>query len=167
MYPYPIFSWYRAASCTSHEPLYSRRCPACIWADTEIVRRSLWIYRCVSHNPDRPRRRIRDSGPLRNSSGWHAENQYLLLWPHAQQPEGGIENVHTMLRMILPKGTVFESLTQWDIRKAVNHINSAPRENLGGETPYKLAQWKGVVGITDIIKLSELQQNSPLHRKKV
>ena len=30
MYPYPIFSRYRAASCTSHEPLYFRRCPACI-----------------------------------------------------------------------------------------------------------------------------------------
>ena len=60
--------------------------------------------------------------------------------PMRSNQKGGIENVHTMLRMILPKGTVFESLTQWDIRKAVNHINSAPRENLGGETPYKLAQ---------------------------
>ena len=31
--------------------------------------------------------------------------------------KAGIENVHTMLRMILPKGTVFTDLTQWDIRK--------------------------------------------------
>ena len=53
--------------------------------------------------------------------------------------KGGIENVHTMLRMILPKGTVFENLTQWDIRKCVNHINNAPRKNLGGRTPFALA----------------------------
>lgn len=59
--------------------------------------------------------------------------------PMRSNQKGGIENVHTMLRMILPKGTVFEPLTQWDIRKAVNHINSAPRENLGGETPYNLS----------------------------
>lgn len=52
--------------------------------------------------------------------------------------KGGIENIHTMLRMILPKGTVFESLTGWDIRKIVNHINSAPRANLNGKTPYEL-----------------------------
>lgn len=53
--------------------------------------------------------------------------------------KGGIEQVHTLLRMILPKGTVFEYLTQWDIRKCVDHINSYPREKLGGMTPYMLA----------------------------
>ena len=29
--------------------------------------------------------------------------------------------------------------TQAGIRKAMNHINSVPREELGGETPYRLA----------------------------
>ncbi len=51
----------------------------------------------------------------------------------------GVENVHTMLRMVLPKGTSFEFLTQWDVNLIVNHINSTPRESLGGETPYNLA----------------------------
>lgn len=59
--------------------------------------------------------------------------------PMRSSQKGGIENVHTMLRMILPKGTVFENLTQWDIRKCVNHINNAPRKNLGGRTPFALA----------------------------
>ena len=59
--------------------------------------------------------------------------------PMRSSQKGGIENVHTMLRMILPKGTVFESLTQWDLNRVVNHINSAPRRNLEGQTPYELA----------------------------
>lgn len=59
--------------------------------------------------------------------------------PMRSSQKAGIENVHTMLRMILPKGTVFSNLSQWDIRKTVNHINSTPRANLNGETPYKLA----------------------------
>ena len=59
--------------------------------------------------------------------------------PMRSSQKGGIENVHTMLRMILPKGTVFENLTQWDIRKCVNHINSTPRNKLGGRTPYEMA----------------------------
>lgn len=59
--------------------------------------------------------------------------------PMRSNQKAGIENVHTMLRMILPKGTVFTNLTQWDIRKAVDHINSAPRANLNGRTPYQLS----------------------------
>ena len=53
--------------------------------------------------------------------------------------KGGIEQVHTLLRMIIPKGTVFTYLTQWDIKLAVNHINSTPRLKLHGETPYQSA----------------------------
>ena len=53
--------------------------------------------------------------------------------------KGGVENVHTMLRMILPKGTSFEFLTQWDVNLIVDHINSTPRESLGGRTPYEVA----------------------------
>ena len=46
---------------------------------------------------------------------------------------------HILLRMILPKGTSFEFLTQWDVTLAVNHINSTPREILSGRTPYSMA----------------------------
>lgn len=59
--------------------------------------------------------------------------------PMRSNQKGGIENVHTMLRMILPKGTVFESLTKWDIRKCADHINNAPRKNLNGYAPYEIA----------------------------
>ncbi len=47
--------------------------------------------------------------------------------------------MHTLLRMIIPKGTVFTHLTQWDIKLAVNHINSTPRLNLHDATPYQSA----------------------------
>ena len=41
--------------------------------------------------------------------------------------------------MVLPKGTSFEFLTQWDVNRIVDHINSTPRESLNGKTPYELA----------------------------
>jgi IS30 family transposase len=59
--------------------------------------------------------------------------------PMRSGQKGGVENVHTMLRMVLPKGTSFEFLTQWDVNLIVNHINSTPRNILGGGTPYDLA----------------------------
>ena len=59
--------------------------------------------------------------------------------PMRSGQKGGVENVHTMLRMVLPKGTSFEFLTQWDVNLIVNHINSTPRESLSGRTPYAVA----------------------------
>ena len=59
--------------------------------------------------------------------------------PMRSGQKGGVENVHTMLRMILPKRTNFEFLTQWDVNLIVDHINSTPRESLGGRTPYDVA----------------------------
>ncbi|MDY3909303.1 MAG: IS30 family transposase, partial [Eubacterium sp.] len=60
--------------------------------------------------------------------------------PMRSGQKGGIENVHTKLREILPKGTSFEHLTQWDLNLIVNNINSVPRQSLLGLTPYQTAK---------------------------
>lgn len=59
--------------------------------------------------------------------------------PMRSGQKGGVENAHTMLRMVLPKGTSFAYLTQWDVNLIVNHINSTPRKSLDGKTPYDAA----------------------------
>lgn len=60
--------------------------------------------------------------------------------PMRSGQKGGVENAHTKLREILPKGTSFEYLTQWDLNLIVNHINSVPRLSLDGRTPYQTAK---------------------------
>ena len=59
--------------------------------------------------------------------------------PMRSGQKGGLEQAQTMLRMVLPKGTSFEFLTQWDLNLIVYHINSTPRESLGGRTPDSVA----------------------------
>ena len=59
--------------------------------------------------------------------------------PMRSGQKGGIEQAHTMLRMILPKRTTFEFLTQWDVNLITSHINSTLRESLNGRTPYDVA----------------------------
>ena len=49
------------------------------------------------------------------------------------------EKNHEYIRKILPKGSSFDHLTQEDIRLVMSHINSSPRESLGGHTPMELA----------------------------
>jgi IS30 family transposase len=72
--------------------------------------------------------------------------------------KGGVENAHTMLRMVLPKGTSVGFLTQWDVHTIVNHINSTPRESLDGQTPYDLSL--ATYG-SDVIKKLQLKRIEP------
>ena len=78
--------------------------------------------------------------------------------PMRSGQKGGIEQAHTMLRMILPKGTSFEFLTQWDVNLIVNHINSTPRESLNGRTPYDVAM--ETLG-EDVLKAFQLKRIAP------
>ena len=78
--------------------------------------------------------------------------------PMRSGQKGALEQAHTMLRMVLPKGTSFEFLTQWDVNLIVNHINSTPRESLGGRTPYDVAL--ETLG-EDILNAFQLRRISP------
>ncbi len=59
--------------------------------------------------------------------------------PGKSYQKAEIENNHTFIRRVLPKGTSFDDLTQEDINLMMNHINSVPRKELNGYTPYELA----------------------------
>lgn len=76
---------------------------------------------------------------LENARSGNPRTSVFYCDPMRSNQKAGIENVHTMLRMILPKGTVLEGYTQWDIRRAVDHVNNSPRKNLNGRTPFGIA----------------------------
>ena len=78
--------------------------------------------------------------------------------PMRSGQKGSIEQAHTMLRMILPKRTTFEFLTQWDVNLITSHINSTPRESLNGHTPYDVAL--EAFG-TDALKAFQLRRIDP------
>ena len=60
--------------------------------------------------------------------------------PMASGQKGGIEKNHEYIRYVLPKGSSFDVLTQWDAYKLASHINGAARASLNGLPPLKLAQ---------------------------
>ena len=51
--------------------------------------------------------------------------------------KGAIEVNHELIRRILPKGTSFDNLTQEDINRMMNHINSYKRKKLNNRSPYE------------------------------
>ena len=98
--------------------------------------------------------------PLALESGMedHQRTSIFYCDPIRSGQKGGIENVHTKLREILPKSTSFEYLTQWDLNLVVNNINSVPRQSLLGLTPYQTA--KETFG-TDILLALPLRPVDP------
>lgn len=50
------------------------------------------------------------------------------------------EKNHEYIRKICPKGTSFDEYTQNDINLMMSHINSSPRQSLGGMSPMTLAK---------------------------
>lgn len=50
------------------------------------------------------------------------------------------EKNHEYIRRICPKGSSFDELTQKDIDLMMSHINSSPRESLGGCSPLEMAR---------------------------
>ncbi len=73
---------------------------------------------------------------------YYDDNHKMHLFycdPGKSYQKAEIENNHTFIRRILPKETSFDDLTQEDIDLMMNHINSTPREELNGHTPYELA----------------------------
>jgi IS30 family transposase len=57
--------------------------------------------------------------------------------PSSPFEKGVIENNHEFIRRILPKGTSFDSLTQSDIQRMLNHVNSYKRKKLNNKSPHE------------------------------
>ena len=51
--------------------------------------------------------------------------------------KGAFEVNHELIRRILPKGKSFDKLTQQDVSRMMDHINSYKRQKLNNRTPYE------------------------------
>lgn len=81
--------------------------------------------------------------------------------------KGGIEQAHTMLRMILPKRTTFDFLTQWDVNLITSHINSTPRESLNGRTLYDVALETFREGVLKAFQLKRISPDKVISTPKL
>lgn len=67
------------------------------------------------------------------------ESRCNIFYCDAQTPsqKPHVENNHNFIREILPNGMDWYDLTQDKVDLMFSHINSVPRENLGGKTAYE------------------------------
>lgn len=73
--------------------------------------------------------------------------------PRASYQKGGLEKNHEFIRYFAPQGTSFDGLTQSDVTRMINHINSTARDGLNGRTPFELASVLLDQSVIDYLKL--------------
>jgi IS30 family transposase len=81
--------------------------------------------------------------------------------PYQSNQKASCENNHRFIRMILPKGTSMNGLTQDDADLMMSHINSYARKALGGQTPVEVfsRQHKGINGLLEKLGAKVVQAN--------
>ena len=68
-----------------------------------------------------------------------------------------VENNHHLIRRVLPKGTSFDELTQADVTRLMNHINSYSRNSMDGACPFDAAKaflGPKTIAVLDLRKIS-------------
>lgn len=66
------------------------------------------------------------------------------------------EKNHEYIRKICPKGSSFDNYSQSDINRMMSHINSSPRQSLGGLSPMALAKLMLPKELLDFFSLTEI-----------
>lgn len=62
--------------------------------------------------------------------------------PNSPQEKGELEKNHEYIRKVLPKGTSFNNLTDYEVKLLEDNINNIPRDIMGNVTPYNLTKEK-------------------------
>jgi IS30 family transposase len=81
--------------------------------------------------------------------------------PYQSNQKSTCENNHRFIRMILPKGTSMNGLSQNDVNLMMSHINSYARKSLGGQTPTAVfaRQHKKVKGLLEKLGIRIIPKN--------
>ena len=73
-----------------------------------------------------------------NTTTGEVRSKIFYCDPQQSSQKPHVENNHNFIREILPNGQAWTHLTQEKIDLMFSHINSVPRESLGGKTPYEV-----------------------------
>ena len=87
--------------------------------------------------------------------------------PGAPYQKGAIENNHELVRRILPKGHSFDKLTQADIDRMMNHINSYRRPKLGDKSPFEAFAFHHGTDLFEKLGLAQVEPNCVILKPKL
>lgn len=82
--------------------------------------------------------------------------------PQASWQKPHVENNHTLIRRIIPKGTSFSFLDDQKVHLITEHINSVPREMFDNRTPFELMASEEEKKLLEFLKLTPVPHDEVL-----
>ena len=79
--------------------------------------------------------------------------------PQTPSQKPHVENNHNFVREILPNGMSWTKLTQEKVDLMFSHINSVPRQSLGGKTPYEAFSFFYGTEILDKLNIQKIAKD--------
>lgn len=74
--------------------------------------------------------------PKHNPTKLERRTWMFFCDPYRSTQKPHVENNHLLIRRVMPKGSSFDGLRQEQVDRMISHVNSYPRQSLGGRTPY-------------------------------
>ena len=84
--------------------------------------------------------------------------------PRATNQKARIERNHEFIRMVFPKGTSFDNLSQADVDLTMSHVNSYSRPTLDDKSPFSLFAFAYGADIPDLLGIRKIAPNE-IHLK--
>ena len=104
---------------------------------------------------------------LEYDAGSIQRTRVFYCQPNAPYQKGAVENNHEFIRRILPKGISFNHLTQSDVDRMMDHINSYSRANLGDHSPYEMFSFFYGQDILEILGAHLIPHNEIILRPRL
>ena len=97
---------------------------------------------------------------MENAPDGIARTRLFYCDPCASWQKGRVERNHEFLRLVLPKGTSFDGLTQMHINTVLSHINSYSRPALNDKAPFDLFAFTYGVDLLSQLGLQRIPADS-------
>ena len=95
------------------------------------------------------------------------ETKVFYCDPYKSCQKPHVENTHTQLRNILPKGTSFDDLTQDKVDKIFSHINSTRKKSLMGKSAYEMFTFMYGEDIAKLLGIEKIPDEEVKQSKKL
>ena len=101
------------------------------------------------------------SNPLALENAPNGTSRARLFYcdPCASWQKGRVERNHEFLRLVLPKGSSFDRLSQPDVDKVLSHVNSYSRPALNDKAPFDLFAFTYGMGLLTELGIRRIPAN--------
>lgn len=95
------------------------------------------------------------------------ETSVFFCDPNCSWQKPHVENNHTLLRNILPKGCSFDNLNQDTLNLIFSHVNAVKRKQFNGKSAYDMFCFTYSVELANILGISEIDPKAVVQSPKL